>query len=118
MNADDSNSAGGDVQNSRLVTINQMILACMFGLGLLGFLFALMFSTRQLDQVTTTIVSNLLSVLGTVVVMQNTHFFKSGVPDPVPAVSGISSVPPGVPNVPPNPPESTASILAAAVKPV
>lgn len=67
--------------DSRLVTINQMILAVLFGVGLLGFMFALVFAPQKLDQVTTTIVSNLLSVLGTVVVMQNTHFFKSSQPD-------------------------------------
>lgn len=62
----------------RLKELNQMILAVLFGVGLLAFLFVLVLvPQRDLNQVAVTMISNLLSVLGTVVVMQNTHFFKT-----------------------------------------
>lgn len=75
--------------DSRLVTINQMILAVIFGVGVIGFLFVmLLVPSKELNAVAVTMISNLLSVLGTVVVMQNTHFFKSALPD-TPGTPGV-----------------------------
>jgi flagellar basal body-associated protein FliL len=66
------------LSDNRLRIINQMVLAVLFAVGLLAFLFVLLLlPQKDLNQVYVTIVSNLLSIIGTVVVMQQTHFFKS-----------------------------------------
>lgn len=94
------------MSDTRLNAINQMVLAVIFGVGLLCFLFALVFSPQKMDQVTITIVSNLLSVLGTVVVMQNTHFFKGTIDTaPVPPLlPGVANeIVKNVDPVPPSP---------------
>lgn len=67
--------------DSRLVTINQMILATIFGVGLLMVIFALLFLPTSPTASVLTIVGTLITQLGTVVIMQNTHFFKSTPPD-------------------------------------
>lgn len=104
--------------DSRLNTIAQIILAMIFGVGLIAFLFALVFSSTKMDQITVTIVSNLLSVLATVIVMQNSHFFKSSVPDQqngsplAPLEVGSAYVPPTPSGAQPNVQLSTASVPA------
>ena len=75
--------------NERLKIINQMVLAVVFGIGLLLVIFALLFVPSKPDSQVLAIVGTLLTTLGTVVVMQQTHFFKS--PD-------ISYPPTGDPN--------------------
>lgn len=79
--------------DSRLSSINQMILACIFGVGLLLVIFALLFWPSKPDTQALTIVGTLLTTLGTVVVMQNTHFFKSGSSD-TPGTPGITPLVP------------------------
>ena len=74
--------------DARLVTINQMILAVIFGVGFIGLLFALLFINPAPSPAVLTLATSVVSVIGTVVVMQNTHFFKNTT-DP----SGGSNVP-------------------------
>lgn len=70
------------VTDSRLITINQMILATIFGVGLLMVIFALLFLPTSPTASVLTIVGTLITQLGTVVIMQNTHFFKPNQTDP------------------------------------
>jgi ABC-type branched-subunit amino acid transport system permease subunit len=67
------------ISDNRLLTINQMILALLTLVAVLAFLFVLVLvPTANLNQTVVTIITSILSVLTTVVVMQQTHFFKSG----------------------------------------
>lgn len=81
------------LSDARLKIVNQMILAVIFAVGFLAFLFVLLLvPQKDLNQTYVTIVSNLLSILGTVIVMQQTHFFKAADPSP----SSSTGVPPNV----------------------
>jgi flagellar basal body-associated protein FliL len=93
MNAVNSDQQEADMQNSRLLIINQMILALLTLVAVLAFLFVLVLvPPANLNPTVIAIITSILSVLTTVVVMQQTHFFKSGVPDPTPP-QGVSNVP-------------------------
>lgn len=78
--------------DNRLTTINQMILAVIFGLGLLMVIFALLFLHASPTAQTLTIVGTLITQLGTVVIMQNTHFFKTPDPSPTGAPTNATTI--------------------------
>lgn len=63
--------------DSRLLTINQMILALVTLMAVLAFLFLLVLvPPASLNPTVVTLITSILSVMTTVVVMQQTHFFK------------------------------------------
>lgn len=87
--------------DARLTTIAQIVLALVFSIGLLVFMGLLLFSTVKLDADAKIIISSLLSILGAVVMMQNSHFFKSATdtaPAAYPPTLGV-----GAPYIPPTP---------------
>ena len=92
MNTPDSDAGGANVELSRLTMINQMILAIIFGIGLLLVIFALLFLPTKPDAQILTVVGTLLTTLATVVVMQNTHFFKSGNDTPTVPTTSVTHV--------------------------
>lgn len=66
------------MSDTRLLTINQMILAFITLVAVLAFLFVLVLvPQQQLNATVVTLITTVLTVLTTVLVMQQTHFFKS-----------------------------------------